>query len=333
MGKFEKLYIRDLSEFALIEILRSVVEDSSNSDEIILNNGDDCFAFIPKDKILVSTDSMVEKVHFNLKNFSAYHVGVKSVVSNISDIASCGGIPKFILVSLILPKNLPISWLINLYKGIKDTTDKYYTKVVGGNISRGDRVSITITVLGETDKPISRTGAREGDLIFCTGTLGDSSKGLEIILNGRKLNKLNECESFFVMRHLEPLARVEVGREIRNIATSCIDVSDGFLQDLSHILRMSGVGADVFLEKIPISEAYEKYIGKSVDKLFYALNGGEDYELIFTIPREFEREVLDIAKKLNVRITNVGEIISEKKIQTFYQGKLVEINPRGWRHF
>jgi thiamine-monophosphate kinase len=341
--------IKELGEFELIEKIKEITETKNYNHSITLPNGDDCFAFKEKNNILITTDTLVEDVHFIKDTFPPYELGIKSAASNLSDIAACGGIPKYALVSLILPPELEVDWLLEFYKGLNYLFSKYTTYIGGGNISKGEKISITITLIGTAEKPIPRSKAKPGDSIFITGTVGDSRLGLEILLSKQKPS--TDYEKYLVKRHLEPTPRIEVGQSIKEIATSCIDISDGLIQDLNHILESSNTGAEIELEKIPISNEYMSYLKRKNDKevkppelktlelktLEYALTGGEDYELIFTAPPDKEEEIKRISEKVGVKITKIGKITESKGIKMLFRNRVIKpeeiLNKYGWEHF
>jgi len=369
--------IKEIGEFGLIEKIKEITEPKNYDDSITLPNGDDCFAFKEKNNILITTDTLVEDVHFIKDTFPPYELGIKGAASNLSDIAACSGIPKYALVSLILPPELEVDWVLEFYKGLNYLFSKYTTYIGGGNISKGEKISITITLIGTAEKPIPRSKAKPGDSIFITGTVGDSRLGLEILLSKQKPS--TDYEKYLVKRHLEPTPRIEVGQSIKEIATSCIDISDGLIQDLNHILESSNTGAEIELEKIPISNEYMNYLKTKrnvndkevqplevkppeletleletleletleletleletleLETLEYALTGGEDYELIFTVPPDKEEKVKRISEKLGVKITKVGKIKEDKGIKMLFRNKVMKpeeiLNKSGWEHF
>lgn len=361
-----------LSEFEIIDKIRKLTEKNISND-VLVPNGDDCFVFKESGNILLTTDSLVENVHFIKKLFPPYSLGVKASAVNLSDIAAMGGTPKFALISLILTKDINEKWIENFYKGLTDTFSKYNVYIGGGNISKGNTLSITITLVGTSETTVlRRSGAKPGDIIFVSGTLGDSALGLELIkmkknFNKKITNKLNEISEkiqnklgfsitkktifksvkYLIERHTTPSPRIKLGKILSGIATSCIDISDGLLQDINHILKSSNVGAQIILEKIPLSDEYsliitiQKYLesGKldfriNTTDLKYALSGGEDYELLFTVPEDKKEEVLKISKELNLKITEIGKIVEGNELELYlFLKKINRKLSKGWQHF
>ncbi|MEN2998936.1 MAG: thiamine-phosphate kinase [Brevinematia bacterium] len=331
-----------VSEFEIIQYIREITEVSGIPREVIIPNGDDCFVFGFNGKALATTDTMVDGIHFLSERFSPYDIGVKSAISNLSDIASMGGNPLYALISLIVPPSTELEVILDIYRGLVDTFSNYGVYIGGGNISKGRDLTITVTLFGNcSDVPLTRSGAKKGDLIFVSGFVGDSSLGLEILLKKGKGPYLSEVESYLVSKHISPTPRIELGKRLVGIATSCIDISDGLLQDIEHILNSSGVGAKISLEKVPISSEYSVYISREkrysslVGFFKYPLSGGEDYELVFTVPYNLKEKVLNISKELNVKLTEIGEITENPgKLELFYfEERIDEKEYKGWKHF
>lgn len=331
-----------ISEFELIEYMREITESYGVPGDVVVPNGDDCLVFRFSGHVLLTTDTMVDGVHFISKKFSCYDVGVKSAVSNLSDVAAMGGYPLCALISLVIPQFLEVDDILDAYRGLCEVFSEYGVYVGGGNVSRGRDFTMTVTLFGKSpDTPLTRRGAREGDLIFVSGFVGDSSLGLEILLEKGKGPHLSSVESYLVSRHIHPTPRIELGQSLVGVATSCIDISDGFVQDIKHILDLSGVGARIFLENLPISAEYSNYVYekkkcKRLAEFFkYSLSGGEDYELVFTVPPELEGKVLEMSGKVGVPVTKVGEITgSAGEMEIYYLGEKFDSSKYlGWKHF
>jgi len=315
-----------MNEFTLIKKIRRLVP--SPGKEVIKGIGDDT-AVLSGDKksyLLFTCDILVEKVHFSLDYTPLPSLGWKALAASASDIAAMGGIPESALVSLALPKKDAQRVITQLYQGIKEFCSSFSINIVGGNVSYSEKLIIDVAMLGKVEKQklILREGAKAGDFIVVTGTLGDSSAGLEILKKGG-----NETTyPFLVHRHLQPHPRT---KEIRKIISSVqinslIDISDGLTQDLFHLLEESKVVATLQLSQIPISSQLRKYAGKK--SLNYALGGGEDYELLFTLSAK-ERGKLP-SKVKGTPLTIIGQIISGKP-KILADGK--EIKPQGYDHF
>jgi thiamine-monophosphate kinase len=275
---------------------------------------------------LFTIDSMLEGVHFRIEWGPAEKLGAKSLSVNLSDIAAMGGTPTACVINLAIRERLDARFFDRLYAGIRKVAARYDTDVVGGNVTRGDRLAITVALLGEASRGVTRRDlARTGDDIFVTGTVGDSSAGLAI-LNG-ELRVRGAARNFLIERHLNPTPRVEAGLALAKIrpTPAAIDISDGLLQDLEHILERSRVGAELDATAIPVSSQYRAAMGRD---LSLALGGGEDYELIFCArPGLSERS---LTEALRVPVRRIGRIIKGR--QTLIRGSDGAVAPklRGW---
>jgi thiamine-monophosphate kinase len=253
--------------------------------------GDDCaiLAFDKKNYLLAASDILIENVHFKLGRDSFYEIGFKAIAVNVSDIAAMGGIPKYVLVSAGLPKKINLSQIDNLYQGLSYAAKYFGVKIVGGDTSRSDELIINVSILGFVGKKLilRRSGVKPEDLIFVTGTWGRAGvKNYKIDINDLQQIRLKEARI---------IAR-------KKIATSLIDNSDGLNRCIYEICTQSKVGAEIYLEKVPLAK------GASLDQ---ALNGGEDFELLFTISAKKK----NLLKKINLNcpITEIGKILASKK--------------------
>jgi thiamine-monophosphate kinase len=282
-----------MTEFEIIERLRKIFPVIGDDAAEVSGNGNG------SGRMIVSTDSFVEGEHFG-DYFTPYDMGYKSVAASVSDIAACGGVPTCVLVSVGL-KNGDRAFVEGLYKGVKRVADMYGFEVVGGDTTRSRVLFVSVTVLGKADRFVGRGGAKRGDRICVTGDLGGSRAGLIAFQNG--------TDSILTERHLHPSPRMKDGEKLGNYATSMIDISDGFVSDLSHILRESKVGARIWRDKLPISEETQRIAREfSLSAQELAMNGGEDFELLFTVPTD---RIDEVGK--TVEFTEVGEIISEQE--------------------
>jgi len=320
-----------MSEFNLIETYFTWDDKSATGTaNVITGIGDDAAVIdIPHDKYLVtSVDTSIAGVHFPT-NTPAIDVGHKSLAVNLSDLAAMGAIPKWFTLALTLPsidKPEDIQWLESFSRGLKKLASHFECKLIGGDTTQG-RLSITIQVMGVVDKgaALLRSGANSGDLIFVTGTLGDAAVGLATIIGDFKIE--NPADLDYCQQRLNaPTARVREGQLIKQFASSCIDLSDGLLQDLGHILKASQVGASINTHKIPLSDALSCLDDKVA--LQSALSGGDDYELLFTVPQQSKDAFI---KAADFQVTCIGEI--NQNINKIMDQNGDPMSASGYNHF
>ena len=316
--------IKDIGgEFGLIERIKSKVKLYSK--DVVAGIGDDAavLKYNKKNYILFTTDMLVENTHFSLKYFSPEQIGMKAIEQNVSDIAAMGGMPKYAMVSLALPVHLEATFADRLYSGINKKSKKYKISIVGGNISRSKEIVVDVALIGLVKKKclIPRSGAKIGDLIFCSGDVGKSSTGLELLKHNQKGGSIK--------KHLEPESRLYLARKLAKIGVnSMIDVSDGVASEIKHICRESNAGAIIYADKIPISKNTKNdAIKLKKNPIGFALYGGEDFELIFTANKNKMKQL----KKHDVKA--IGEIVDKK-----YGVKLVKDSKKynlknGFDHF
>lgn len=281
-------------------------------------------------QLVISVDTLIEDVHFP-KNTAPEAIGHKALAVNLSDLAAMGAEPAWFTLALSLPESNP-DWLNHFSSGLKKLADQHNIILIGGDTTRGV-LSITIQVMGfvETGKALLRSSAKLNDKIYVTGTLGDAAIGLAMVQN--RLNPLSYSEkmSDFCQQALNyPQPQNHLSQIIKHYATACLDISDGLLQDLGHILKASKVGARLDLSSIPLSELALELGRNKV--LPFALSGGDDYQLLFTVSPENERPLLDAVKNQNhnLKISCIGQIDNKEKIRD-HLGK--SINSAGYKHF
>ncbi|MBW2989141.1 thiamine-phosphate kinase [Candidatus Woesearchaeota archaeon] len=310
--------LSQIGEFGIIDRIYKPVRDK----DVIKGIGDDCAVLRMGGKtIVITTDTIVDGDHFSLRYFSPEQAGMKAIEINVSDIGSMGGIPKYALVSLVLPKDLDVKVIDGIYRGMRKSCRKHGAEIIGGNITHGKQLTIDIDMIGEVKKEnlCLRGDAKPGDFILVTGDLGSSTAGLNLFLKGVK-----GFESV-KKKHLEPKAKLHKVRPFLKHINAMIDISDGLASEVTHICEQSRTGAIIFKDNIPIKDdtrmAAEK-AGK--DALDYALYGGEDFELAFTV----SEENLGKAKGFLV-----GEITKRKGVYLYSNGKEEKVKKRGYDHF
>jgi len=313
-----------LGEFGLISRLQSRLKYRSS--QVIQGIGDDCavLSLNNGNYQVLTTDALVETIHFNLKTHSPEQLGWKTLTVNISDIAAMGGQPKFAVISMSIPNSFPVDFLDRFYKGLNQASLKYKVALVGGDtVASPKHLFINLALLGETlkKKVFVRSGARPGDKIFVTGTLGESALGLKILESPRKKWKGSKTlQKKLIQRHLKPEPRVEVATWLAKSkfkVTSMIDISDGLTQDLGHILKAGKVGAELWESELPISKPLLKYsFINGLPALESALSGGEDYELLFTLaPEDVTYLGKESITKVDPPVTQIGVITTQKGIR------------------
>lgn len=304
--------------------------------------GDDTSVTVQKggQVLLATTDILIEETHFRTSFTTPYLLGRKSLAISLSDIAAMGGGPLFFLVSLGLPGTLEKKFLDGLYKGISECAADYGALLVGGNTSRAERITVSTTVFGEMParEVVYRSGAKKNDVIWVTGTPGDSALGLKL-LKKEGLAALRGPFRRAVLRHLAPEPRMKAGRALaeKRLVSSMVDVSDGVLLDLKRVVEASGAGAEVNLRSLPLSAGMKKYLRQNRVASPYglALSGGEDYELLFTAPEKNSTKITALSKELKLKMTPIGRIVGKKRGLKVLEadGSEVTVKSLGFEHF
>lgn len=336
--------IEQLGEFGLINHLTKGITPLHTS--TIKGVGDDAAVLaLNDDEVqLISTDTMLEGVHFNLMYTPLKHLGYKLVASNVSDICAMNGTAEHITVSIGLSNRFPVEALEELYEGIKTACKVFQVDLIGGDTTSSlSGLMLSVTVIGRAPKSALayRKGAKEHDLIVVSGDLGGAYMGLQVLEREKEVYKANpniqpDLDGFdYIMeRQLKPEARVDVVRflkELKVVPTSMIDISDGLASELMHICSQSNVGCRIYDEKIPIDgKTSMTAIDFNLDPVMCALNGGEDYELLFTVKQSDFDKI-----KGNPHMTVIGHITdaSEGLYYVDKNGSMVELQAQGWNHF
>lgn len=336
-----------LTEFPLIQDLARRFGRTGAS--VLRGIGDDTAVLrhAPGRLTLVTTDLLAEGVHFDLATVGFTAVGYKAAVANLSDIAAMGGIPRYLLVSLAIPPGRRSSDVLALYQGLMQACRPHRVELVGGDTSASRQgLFLNLTVLGEASpgRVLLRSGARAGDWLYVTGTLGDSLAGLGLLkgraskgpAKGRRLKPADE--RYLIHRHLHPEARVKMGQLLAagRLATAAIDLSDGLSGDLAHLCDESSLGVRLNAAALPLSPALRRYAaatGQAAHEL--ALAGGEDYEMLFAVPPRHRAQVERLAGKTRDRITPIGRFEPQgfgRKLIGL-DGKLRPLSVTSYRHF
>jgi thiamine-monophosphate kinase len=331
--------LRDIGEFGFIKrISRGCLIRPQN---VIKAIGDDAAAFIPEpgQVILVTTDLLVERIHFLRDATSGFNLGYKALSVNLSDIAAMGGIAREAFISIAVPENCLIEYLEDLYNGIKTLAAEFDVNLLGGDTTRSKAdLIINISVVGYAfEKEILyRNTAQHGDIICTTGFLGDSRAGLYLIINDIKADS-NELKAL-LNAHVIPKQYLREGRflALQDGVHAVIDVSDGLSSDIGHIAEESNVGIRLYSEKIPVSNNLIKFCTRfDFDPVEYALAGGEDYTLLCTIsPDKADHVAANYLKRFRNPLYQIGEITDSGKMELILSnGQIRSFTPSGWDHF
>ena len=297
--------LSDLGEFGFIERIRN----RAGSQGVRLSIGDDCAAVEvkPGELLLTTKDLLIEEVHFRRDWTDLYLLGRKSISVNISDVAAMGGRPRHLFLGLAIATTVSVEDLDAFIAGVLAAADDYGVQLIGGDTCRSPGpMIISVTVQGTVPEKemVCRSGARAGDAIYVSGTLGDSALALQALLAGKT------PPARAAGRHHDPRARVELGRSLAaaGIPSAMIDVSDGLLADLGHILEESRVGGRIEEKDIPLSAEFKDALRLGQASLDLALCGGEDYELLLTVPPSKEGRLAEMARQFTLDLTRIGQI-------------------------
>jgi thiamine-monophosphate kinase len=319
-------------EFAFIQ---KISPKRSSSQDIIVGIGDDAAIVRPNinTDIIACKDTMVEGVHFKRETMSPYHIGYKALAANISDIAAMGGIPTFYLVSIVIPPSWEEDELVEIYEGMEELAGIHEMALIGGDtVSTKGPLVVTVTVLGKVEqgKGLKRSDAKPGDVIFLTGTVGDSAAGLHILLSD---NTKDMKYDSLVRRHQQPLPQVEAGRMLALFSSvSANDISDGVASEAIEIAEASGVKLIIDRYLLPLSKEILTFGEEQAYK--WALFGGEDYELIGTTSPENWEQIEVAFNEKNLAITKIG-VVQKGTGKAFLQigEETLELKKEGYNHF
>ena len=319
-------------EFGFIDFIK----EHFKAPDGVMGIGDDC-AVLPTypisegpGELLVSTDLLMEGVHFLREESSPEDIGWKAAAVNLSDIAAMGGSPVATFLSIALPKDAQGEWAERFIKGYAEISDLFDVPLLGGDTTSSLRdIAINVCVLGRcpSGKAITRSGARPGDVIYVTGPLGDSAAGLQAIL--KNLERTEDVATL-IHRHKRPQPRIRAASDLiaTDLVGAMMDISDGIASDLRHILKASGVGAIVELDRLPLTEEFMRVCKEQNWNAYeLATGGGEDFELLFTAPAGLEKRT-DI-----ITVYPIGRIVEGSGLQWFDGGGRTDFDTTGYEHF
>ena len=317
-----------MDEFDLIRRYfdRPVLDDS-----VRIGVGDDgaVLAADPGCELVTVIDTLVEGVHYPV-DLQPFAIGYRSVAVNLSDVAAMGARPRWMTLALTLV-DANEAWLEGFAEGLYAAAQEHNVSLVGGDTTRGSQAVISIQITGDVDTgmSISRSGASPGDLVFVSGTIGDAAAGLELIKAG---DVSSPEQQFLADRFCRPTARVSLGRLLSGVASAAIDVSDGLFSDVHKLFSSSGVGGRIDADCLPLSPALKNTCGDD-EALQFALTGGDDYELCFTVRPDDEQTVMMLSEQCKVPVARIGEVNEGSALLCTRAGNTIEIDHGGYRHF
>ena len=318
-----------MKEFELIK--KYFTEQRVKRKDVVLGIGDDCAILSPTERqnIAVTTDTLIAGVHFP-KSTPARAVGHKAIAVNLSDLAAMGAEPSWVSLAMTLPE-IDESWVEEFCQGIFELCEFYNVQLIGGDTTQGP-LSITVTAQGliPANKQITRQGAKAGDWLYVTGEIGDAALAVEHHYGNVELN--DKAKSHTYQRLNYPKPRALAGQVLRDYATSAIDLSDGLIADLTHICRDSKIGVNLVLEHLPISAILSETLGQEA-ALELALQGGDDYELLFTVTEDNKVGMETSLANMGIQVTCIGQVNASEKITTTLNSQPSKINVQGYEHF
>jgi len=335
--------LSSLGEFGLIDRIKGAWTNQQPSS--LTGIGDDAAVIASgDDRILLSTDMLLEGIHFDLSYMPLQHLGYKAVAVNVSDIAAMNGTPEQIVIGLGLSNRFSVEAVDALYQGIRAACENYKVDLVGGDTTAsasGLVLSITVVGKAKPDAITYRSGAKPADIICVTGDIGAAFVGLQVLQREKEVYLANpdaqpqlEAYDYIVRRQLKPEARMDIVHELRDLGIvphAMIDISDGLASELLHLSKQSKVGVRIFEDKLPIDQqAYQTAVEFKLDPVTCALNGGEDYELLFTVPQSAYEKL-----KNHPDIHFIGYVHENaaQNIMVSKQGTVMPLTAQGWTHF
>ena len=286
-------------------------------------------------QIVATTDTMVDTVHF-LAGTAPELLAAKLLRVNLSDLAAMGARPFAYLLTTALPRNLDDDWLFAFSRGLAADQEKFSVHLIGGDsVPTSGQLSVGITAFGRvaSGQALQRNGARPGDGVYVTGSLGDAVLGLHLLRQNRSHGLASTDADYLIGRHHQPTPRLEIGQRLIGVARAVMDVSDGIAGDLDHICAASGVAATVVASRIPLSPPARRLLDLNPELKHAALAGGDDYELLFTVPSQNEAALAGIRADSGVPITRIGAVVAGEAVRIVDDAGLEIPDLVGWRHF
>lgn len=315
------------------ELITSIAPTSYGQSSLQRGIGDDAAVFRTKEDIVTAVDTLVKGVHFSDETMDAFHIGYRALAANISDIAAMGAMPKFYLVSITIPDGISDTYIKDIFSGMADMANQYKMDLIGGDTVSGQQLCISITIIGfvETGKARYRNEAKEEDIVFVTGSLGDSRAGLHLLLE----DVFVENHSYFINRHRRPEPRVSFARRLLPLERmACNDISDGIANELGEIALASDVDIIIDEAAIPVNPYFRQF--SHTNQFEWKLFGGEDFELTGTVAKEHWPVLQKEAELLDLRITKIGMVIPKKGsspiVYLNHSNRLTRLDRDGYIH-
>lgn len=321
LGEFQSIY----SYFAKQSLQRS---------DVVLGIGDDCALLSVPDgqDLAVSIDTLVAGVHFPIDT-AAEDIGYKSLAVSLSDLAAVGAEPAWVTLAVSLTE-LDENWVAQFCRGFFALAKQHNVQLVGGDVTRGqDTITTQLHGFVPAGEALRRSNAKVGDLIYVTGAIGEAGLGLQLLQN--KFQLPDSCahqRDDLIQRLNRPEPRVAIGTALRGIANAAIDISDGLVADLKHILEQSQLGATIHLHKLPVAKCFAE-VFDAVNGWQQPLTAGDDYELLFTVPQNEKTTVELLASQHSCAVTCIGEIEYQPGMRCYLDGRLMQLETSGYEHF
>ncbi|MGM8216727.1 thiamine-phosphate kinase [Bacillaceae bacterium W0354] len=321
-----------MNEFQLINQIKQPFYKQAT---VIKGIGDDGAIVKPPtgQHLVIATDTMVEGVHFSLNYMSYEDIGYRVLVANLSDLAAMGSEPLYYLVNITAPKSMDNERLVKIFNGAKELANQYKLDLIGGDTVEGENLVITVTVFGSVMPQLKRlrNHAQSGDIIFCTGFLGESAYGYHLLKSEQNLCK----DTYFTNRHVRPKPRLDFTQATTHIDRICLnDISDGIASELYEIAIASNMDLTIDWDLIPINDNMKHLSTKQLKEM--VLFSGEDFELVGTCSKEDWIKIKKDCKKRNIRVTKIGEVHSNTNpkptVKIIVEGQLTVLEQRGYRH-
>ncbi|WP_080875291.1 thiamine-phosphate kinase [Oceanobacillus timonensis] len=317
-----------MDEFSFINAIK---QNDYRQPTLVKGIGDDAAVFRSTSDIVTTVDTFVENIHFSLETMDPFHVGYRVLAANISDLAAMGAEPAFYLVSMCISKKWNQQALEEIYQGMRDLAAKHQMDLIGGDTVSGESLMISITAMGYVpkDKVRYRSGARPGDVVFATGTLGDSRAGLEMLLQGQEWKD----KDYYIKRHRLPEPRVAFALGLQELDRLALnDISDGISSEANEIAEASGIELTIIEEKIPVSQSFHQFTEKQ--QYDWKLSGGEDFELLGTVSEADWPKVQEIAAEVGTPVQQIGYVseAEEPRVLIQFSGETKQLTKSGYTH-